>query len=212
MAKIEHKLVTRNREVFGKGAARKLRAEGMTPAVLYGHGADPQHVALESHPLSLIVRHPNAVIELSMDGKKQLVLVKDVQRDPVRQIIEHVDLLIVKKGETVDVEVPILVEGEPFSGTTAMQELNTVSVSVPATSIPEHFVVNVDGLQEGTQVLVKDLEVGDAEVHTDEDELVVQVLVPIVNTESDVAIEQEPESAHGDEASEAGEAEGEGDE
>ena len=110
------KLVASARETFGKGVARKLRAAGQTPVVVYGHGSDPVHLSVETHPLSLIVRHKNALIELDIAGKKRLVLVKDVQKDPVRQIIEHVDLLIIKKGEAVEVEVPILVVGEPFSG------------------------------------------------------------------------------------------------
>src|SRR5690606_27311343 len=99
------------RNTFGKGVARKLRAAGQTPVVVYGHGSDPLHLSVETHPLSLIVRHANALIELDIEGKKQLVLVKDVQKDPVRQIIEHVDLVIVKKGETVEVEVPVVIVG-----------------------------------------------------------------------------------------------------
>jgi len=174
-----NKLVASPRESFGKGAARKLRAAGQTPAVVYGHGGDPVHIALETHPLSLIIRHANALIELEGNGKKQLVLVKDVQRDPVRQIIEHVDLLVVKKGETVDVEVPVHVEGESFPGTNALQELNTLRLSVPATSIPENVVVNVEGLEEGSQVLAGAIELPKgASLLDPEDQLVVHVVVP----------------------------------
>ncbi|WP_206427526.1 50S ribosomal protein L25/general stress protein Ctc [Leucobacter chromiireducens] len=146
-------LVATARESFGKGVARKLRAVGQTPAVIYGHGTDPVHISVETHPLSLIIRHANALIELDIAGKKQLVLVKDVQKDPVRQIIEHVDLVIVKKGETVEVEVPLHVSGEPFNGANALQELNTVRLSVPATAIPENITVDVEGLEDGTQIL-----------------------------------------------------------
>lgn len=148
-----NQLVATARESFGKGVARKLRAVGQTPAVVYGHGTDPIHVSIETHPLSLILRQANALIELDIAGKKQLVLVKDVQKDPVRQIIEHVDLIVVKKGETVDVEVPVHVVGEPFSGTNALQELNAIRLSAPATSIPENVEVNVEGLEDGTQIL-----------------------------------------------------------
>lgn len=148
-----NQLVATARESFGKGVARKLRAVGQTPAVVYGHGTDPIHVSIETHPLGLILRQANALIELEIAGKKQLVLVKDVQKDPVRQIIEHVDLIVVKKGETVDVEVPVHVVGEPFSGTNALQELNTLRLSAPATSIPENVEVNVEGLEDGTQIL-----------------------------------------------------------
>ncbi|UOQ58066.1 50S ribosomal protein L25/general stress protein Ctc [Leucobacter allii] len=175
----KNQLVGTPRENFGKGAARKLRAAGHTPAVVYGHGTDPVHVSVETHPLSLIVRHANAVIELDLSGKTQLVLVKDVQKDPVRQIIEHVDLLVVKKGETVDVEVPIHVEGESFSGTNALQELNTIHLSVPATAIPENVVVSVEGLEEGAQVLAGAVELPKgASLIGDPEQLVVNIVVP----------------------------------
>lgn len=176
------------RESFGKGAARKLRAAGVTPAVVYGHGADPLHVALETHPLSLIVRHANAVIELTVAGKKQLVLVKDVQRDPVRQVIEHVDLLIVRKGETVEVEVPVTVVGEPFAGSSALQELNTVLLSVPATSIPEFVEVDVEGATDGTLILAGDIKLpAGATLVDDPEALVVNVMVPRAAAEPEEA-------------------------
>ena len=146
-------LVGTPRDNFGKGAARKLRAAGQTPAVIYGHGTEPVHLSVETHPLSLIIRQANAHISVEVEGKKTLVLVKDVQKDPVRQIIEHIDLVIVKKGETVEVEIPVHVVGEPFSGTNALQELNTLRLSAPATSIPENVEVSVEGLEAGTQIL-----------------------------------------------------------
>ncbi len=152
------KLGAEARKDFGKGVARKLRAAGKTPVVVYGHGHDPVHLTVETHPLSLIVRQANALVELKIDGKPQLVLVKDVQKDPVRQLIEHVDFLIVKKGETVEVEVPVVLEGETFPGTTAIQALNTLLIEAPATSIPENFTVSVEGLEEGTQIAAEDIE------------------------------------------------------
>lgn len=171
------KLVTTARNTFGKGVARKLRAAGQTPVVVYGHGAEPLHLSVETHPLGLIVRHANALIELDIEGKKQLVLVKDVQRDPVLQIIEHVDLIIINKGETVEVEVPIVLVGESFSGTNALQELNTLRLSVPATTIPEHIEVNVDGLEEGTQIHAGDIKLASDETLLDDAaQLVVQVV------------------------------------
>ncbi|EYT51993.1 50S ribosomal protein L25 [Leucobacter sp. UCD-THU] len=174
-----NQLVANTRDNFGKGAARKLRAAGQTPAVVYGHGTDPVHVSVETHPLSLIVRHANAIIELDIDGRQELVLVKDVQRDPVRQIIEHIDLLVVKKGETVEVEVPVHVTGESFSGTNALQELNTLRLSVPATSIPENVEVNVEGLEEGAQILAGAVALpAGATLLDPEDQLVVHVVVP----------------------------------
>jgi large subunit ribosomal protein L25 len=174
-----NQLVANTRDNFGKGAARKLRAAGQTPAVVYGHGTDPVHVSVETHPLSLIVRHANAIIELDIDGRQELVLVKDVQKDPVRQIIEHIDLLVVKKGETVEVEVPVHVTGESFSGTNALQELNTLRLSVPATSIPENVEVNVEGLEEGAQILAGAVALpAGATLLDPEDQLVVHVVVP----------------------------------
>ncbi|WP_053387988.1 50S ribosomal protein L25/general stress protein Ctc [Leucobacter japonicus] len=174
-----NQLVGHARDNFGKGAARKLRAAGQTPAVVYGHGTEPIHVSIDTHPLSLILRQKNAIIELDIAGKNQLVLVKDVQKDPVRQIIEHVDLIVVKKGETVDVEVPVHVTGESFSGTNALQELNTLHLSVPATSIPEHIEVSVEGLEEGAQVLAGAIELPKgATLLGDPEQLIVNIVVP----------------------------------
>lgn len=196
-----NKLAAAARESFGKGAARKLRAVGQTPAVVYGHGSDPLHVSVETHALGLIVRQANALIELKVDGKPQLVLVKDVQRDPVRQVIEHVDLVVIKKGETVEVEVPIHIEGETFSGTSAFQELNTVHVSVPAISIPEFVVVNVEGAEEGVQVLAGEIELPEgATLLDDAEQLVVHVLVPRgsdADDDADAGEGEESESAGG---------------
>ena len=198
-----NKLDAAGRENFGKGAARKLRAAGQTPAVVYGHGTDPIHVSVETHPLSLIVRQANALIELNIDGKKQLVLVKDVQRDPVRQTIEHIDLVVIKKGETVEVEVPIHVEGEPFSGTSAFQELNTILISVPAVSIPESVVVNVEGAEEGTQVLAGDIELPEgATLIDDAEQLVVHVLVPRGSDADDAAAGSEEAGEASEESAE----------
>ncbi|RRD60515.1 50S ribosomal protein L25/general stress protein Ctc [Leucobacter sp. OH1287] len=171
-------LAAEPRETFGKGTARKLRVAGKTPVVVYGHGEAPRHYSVETHPLSLIVRHPNALVSLEIDGSKELVLVKDVQKNAVRQTIEHVDLLIVRRGETVEVEVPVAIEGDPFPGTTVLHELATVLVSAPATDIPEHFVVNVDGKTDGSQITAGDLELPNGvELVTGADELLVNVVI-----------------------------------
>lgn len=196
----KNQLVAAKRENFGKGAARKLRAVGQTPAVVYGHGADPVHVSVETHPLSLIIRHANALIELDIDGKPELVLVKDVQKDPVRQIIEHVDLLIVKKGEKVEVEVPVHVVGEPFSGTIAMQELNTIHLRADATKIPENIEVSVEGLEEGAQIHTSEVELPKgAELLDESDHLVVHIVVPRAQATDDASAE-EADEAEGEEA------------
>jgi large subunit ribosomal protein L25 len=151
-------LVTEVRESFGKGAARKIRATGKIPAVLYGHGTEPQHVTLPGHEVALILRKSNQVLELDIQGKIQLALVKDVQKDPVRQIIEHIDLIVVRKGEKVTVDVPVHLEGDSFSGTIAMLDAATLSLEVEATHIPERLIVSIEGLEEGTHILAKNVE------------------------------------------------------
>lgn len=173
------RVVAERRDSFGKGAARKIRAAGKVPAVIYGHGGEPQHVSLPGHQVSLILRKANAVLELELDGKTQLTLVKDVQKDPVLQVIEHLDLIAVRKGERVDVEVPVHVEGESFPGTLVQVELATVRLQVEATNIPERVVVNVEGAEEGTQVHASQLElpVGST-LSEDPDALILHVTTP----------------------------------
>lgn len=199
----KNKLVITPRTSFGKGAARKLRASGQTPVVIYGHGGETVHASVETHPLSLIVRQANALIHLEGGEKKRLVLVKDVQRDPVLQIIEHVDLVIVKKGEAVEVEVPIHIVGEPFPGTNALQELNTIRLSVPATSIPENVQVSVEGLEEGARIVASEVEVPEGATLLDaEDQLVVHIVVPRGTAEDE---EEETEGAAEESSEEAAE-------
>ena len=151
------KVVAEVRENFGKGFARRLRAAGKIPAVIYGHGTEPVHVALPGHQVSLLIRRANAVLELDVAGKQQLTLVKDVQKDPVHQIIEHIDLLVVKKGEKIQVDVPVVVLGEPFAGTIANLENTTVLLEVEATHIPQNIEVDVEGLEDGAHITAADL-------------------------------------------------------
>jgi large subunit ribosomal protein L25 len=173
------KVAAELRESFGKGAARKLRALGKIPAVLYGHGTEPVHVSLPGHQMLLILRKSNAVLELDIDGKGQLALVKDVQKDPVRQIIEHLDLIVVKKGEKVQVDIPVTIEGESAAGTILNQDATTVSLEVEATHIPERVTVSVEGLEEGAQILAGDLELPKgASLITEADVLIVAITVP----------------------------------
>jgi large subunit ribosomal protein L25 len=169
-------LVTEIRDNFGKGAARKIRALGKIPAVIYGHGSEPQHVTLPGHETSLILRKSNQVLELDIQGKVQLALVKDVQKDPVRQIIEHIDLIVVRKGEKVTVDVPVHIEGEPASGTSINQDANTISLEVEATHIPENIVVSVEGLGEGSHILAGDVKLpAGATLITDPETLIVGI-------------------------------------
>lgn len=176
------------RDTFGKGAARQLRRDNKIPAVIYGHGTDPRHVSLPGHETMLAVRRSNAILTLDIAGDEQLVLVKDVQRDPVRQIIEHVDLLVIKKGEKVEVEVPIVLEGDVQLGFVANQALNNLLIKVDATAIPEHVLINVEGMGEGETVTVGQLVLPEgAEVEIDPEEVVVSVTI--------VAEEPDPEEA-----------------
>ncbi len=196
----DNKLVAEVRDQFGKGAARKIRAAGKIPAVIYGHGTEPQHVTLPGHEVSLILRKANAVLDLDIAGTSQLALVKDVQKDPVRQLIEHVDLIVVKKGEKVQVDVPVHVEGESAPGTIHVVDHNTLTVETEATHIPESFTVSIEGLEEGTQILAGQVELPKGTtLVTDAEALVVNVTVPAATKDESA----EPETEGGD-ASEAG--------
>lgn len=172
-------ITAETRTNFGKGAARKLRAAGRIPAVLYGHGTDPVHISLPGHEVSLIIRRANAVLDLALPTGNQLALVKDVQKDPVRQIIEHLDLLLVRSGEKVEVEVPVVLQGESFAGTIATLDAQTLLLNVEATHIPQHVVVDVEGAQDGTQITAKEIELPrGASLAGDPDLLVVGISLP----------------------------------
>ncbi|MGV3712660.1 50S ribosomal protein L25/general stress protein Ctc [Pseudolysinimonas sp.] len=172
----DNKLAVDVRTEFGKGFARRLRAAGKIPAVLYGHGTEPQHIALPGHETALIIRKANQVLDLQIEGKSQLALVKDVQKDPVRQIIEHLDLIVVRKGEKVTVDVPVHLEGEPAPATSVNLDSTTISLEVEATHIPENVVVSIEGLEEGAQVLAGDVTLpSGATLVTDPEVLVVGI-------------------------------------
>ena len=169
------------RSNFGKGAARKLRQAGKVPAVIYGHGEEPTHVSLPAHEMMLVARRANALLELDMGSDKKLVLVKDVQRDPVRQIIEHVDLVVVRKGEKVTVDVVIHVEGEPISGTMVQVDHSSITVEAEATHIPESFTVSVEGLEEGAQIHASDIALTEgSSLVSDPETLILAIVLPRV--------------------------------
>ncbi|WP_282836901.1 50S ribosomal protein L25/general stress protein Ctc [Microbacterium flavum] len=201
-------VVAEVRENFGKGYARRLRAAGQIPAVIYGHGTDPVHVSLPGHQVSLLIRRANAVLELSVDGAQQLTLVKDVQKDPVHQVIEHIDLLVVKKGEKIQVDVPITVVGEPFAGTIANLDNTTVALEVEATNIPQNIEVDVEGLEGGTHITAADLVLPTgASLVTEGETLIVAISVPATD-EAD-AIEAADEAVAEEQSEEAAEEAGE---
>jgi len=154
----ENQISAVSRSEFGKGAARRSRRAGLVPAVLYGHGTDPVHVALPEHELGLALRVANAVLQISIDGgKSQLALAKQVQRHPVRNYIEHLDLVIVRKGEKVTVEVPLLVVGEHPSDRMVIMDQQTITLEVEATHIPADVEVSIAGLEIGDTITAGDL-------------------------------------------------------
>jgi len=184
------------RNSFGKGFARRLRAAGKIPAVIYGHGTEPVHVALPGHQVSLIIRRANALLELDIEGTPQLALVKDVQKDPVHQIIEHIDLLVVKKGEKVAIDVPIVVTGESAPGTIANLDATTLSIEAEATHIPQNVEVSVEGLEDGTHITAADVKLPKGStLLTDAEVLVVAISIPALEVEEDEAPAEGEEAA-----------------
>ncbi|MDT0447879.1 50S ribosomal protein L25/general stress protein Ctc [Streptomyces hesseae] len=156
----EVKLAATPRTDFGKGAARRIRRDNRVPAVVYGHGADPKHVALDGHALWMALKTPNVLIRLDIQGgKSELVLPKAIQRDPLKGFLIHVDLLAVKKGEKVTVEVPVLTEGELAPGGNLLEHmLDALPIEAEATHIPESFTVSVEGLEAGHTIRAEDIE------------------------------------------------------
>ncbi|MHB1289241.1 50S ribosomal protein L25/general stress protein Ctc, partial [Georgenia sp.] len=184
-------LTATRRSEFGKGAARRTRREGRIPAVLYGHGTEPQHLALPSHETFLVLKdHSNAVITLDIEGTEQVALVKDIQRDPVRRTIEHLDLVVIRAGEKVTVEVPVHVAGESYPGTIYQLELQSLTVTVPATSIPEQIVVSIEGLEDGAVVRVADVPVPDGAAIEDAPETVIVVVSTPRASAEDIAADE----------------------
>ncbi|MFD5854826.1 50S ribosomal protein L25/general stress protein Ctc [Streptomyces chartreusis] len=175
----EVKISAQTRNEFGKGAARRIRRDSKVPGVLYGHGSDPLHLTLPGHDLLLALRTPNVLIALDIDGKtNELAIPKSVQRDPIKGFLEHVDLLLVKRGEKVTVEVPVHAEGELAAGGNLLEHvLNALPVEAEATHIPESFTVSVEGLEAGASVLAKDIKLPKGTTLAVEDDTVVlQVL------------------------------------
>ena len=153
MARSENKLTALVRTQTGKGASRRARREGKIPAVLYGHGAEPQHLELPGHDFAAVLRHSgtNAVLTLDIAGKEQLALTKALDIHPIRRTIQHADLLVVRRGEKVVVEVTVVVEGEARPDTLVTQDTNTIEIEAEALSIPEELIVSIEGAEPGTQ-------------------------------------------------------------
>lgn len=205
-------LVATVRTETGKGASRRARREGRVPAVLYGHGADPQHLEIVARDFAAVLRNfgTNAVLTLDIDGTEALALPKHLEIHPIRRNIQHVDLIIVRRGEKVTVDINVAVEGEAAPGTLVNQETNTIEIESDAMSIPENLVVSVEGVQAGTQILASMVELPDGVTLISDPELLV-VNVIVAPTEEDLEadgagelVEETPE-----ETAEEGEGDGE---
>jgi large subunit ribosomal protein L25 len=207
-----NKLTATLREQTGKGASRRARREGKIPAVMYGHGEDPQHLELSAHDFAAVLRHAgtNAVLTLDIGGKEALALTKALDIHPIRRSIQHADLLVVRRGEKVVVEVSVVVEGEPAPDTLVTQETNAIEIEAEALSIPEQLTVSIEGAAPGTQFTAGQVTLpAGVNLISDPDLLVVNVVN--APTAEDLEEEGAGEAAEGerDEAAddEAGEAE-----
>ncbi len=176
----EVKIAAATRTEFGKGAARRIRRDDKVPGVLYGHGSDPLHLTLPGHELLLALRTPNVLIALDIDGGKtnELAIPKSVQRDPIKGFLEHVDLQLVKRGETVTVEIPVQAEGELAPGGYLLEYvLDALPVEAEATHIPEQVTVSVAGLEAGASIHAKDIKLpSGVKLAVEDDAVVLQVL------------------------------------
>ena len=204
----EARIAAETRTEFGKGAARRTRRAGKIPAVLYGHGTEPQHVALPSIEFARVVREQgrNAVLTLDIDGTPQLALTKTVVVHPVRPYIEHVDLLVITRGEKVSVEVQIVVTGDPVPGSLINQELNLVEIAADVSSIPESIEVSVEDVAIGTQILAGQLQLPEGSTLVSDPELL--VINVVAATDADIESDADTtESAPAAEAAPAAQAE-----
>jgi len=182
------------RTEFGKGAARRARRDGLVPAVLYGHGTDPQHLALDTRAFAAVLRKDgtNAVLTLDIDGKEQVALTKSVVVHPIKRSIEHADLLVLRKGERVTVEINVVVEGDAAPGTLVTTDSTVVEIEADALSIPESVEVSVEGVEAGTQILAGGLTLPAGVALISDPEL---LLVNVVEAPTEEDLEAEGEEA-----------------
>ena len=155
----EVRLSAELRTEFGKGGARRTRRAGKIPAVIYGHGADPRHVSLPDREFANAIRHGgfNVLLTLDIEGDEQLVIPKAIQRHAIKGSFEHVDLVTVRRGEKVTIDVPLSVVGEVVSGGLLAHERNSVSIEAEATHLPTEIEVSIEGVEIGTQITAGDL-------------------------------------------------------
>jgi large subunit ribosomal protein L25 len=200
------------RTEFGKGAARRIRRDSKVPAVIYGHGNDPIHVTLPGHDTMLALKHggANAVLNIEIEGKVQLALAKQVQADPIKGFLEHIDFVAVKKGEKVTVEIPVHLVGEAARDTFVQVENNVVTIEAEATHIPEHIEVSVEGAEAGTQIHASELTLpSGSSLVSDAEQLIVNVSqaqsaesleAELAEAEAEAGIEHEAPAAEAAEA------------
>lgn len=188
------------RTEFGKGAARKARRDDLIPAVVYGHGEDPIHVVLPGHQTHLAVRNPNALITLDIEGTEQMVIPKAIQRDIIKRSIDHMDLLTVRRGEKVTVDVYVEVTGEPAVGFEWILEQNTVSVEAEATHLPEHVTIDITDRDENALPEHIQLPEGVTLALTDLESPVVSIHEPVEQDLGDEEEATEGEAAEGETA------------
>jgi large subunit ribosomal protein L25 len=222
------KITAEPRTEFGKGAARRIRRADKVPAVIYGHGNDPIHVTLPGHDTMMALKHggANALLELDIEGKTTLALTKQVQIDPIKRHLEHIDFVVVRKGEKVTVEVPVHLNGEAARETLVVTDTTTIQLEAEATHIPEYVEVDIEGLPAGTQILASDLKLpSGSTLLLDPETLIVNITeaptteeieaelaeaeadAGIERDESDADIEAAAEAAEGDEKSDEGSSE-----
>ena len=195
------KISAEARDDFGKGYARRLRKAGKIPAVIYGHGAEPVHIALPGHETMLAARNPNAVLSVDVDGTNHLTLIKDVQRHAIRPEIYHVDLLTVRRGERVEVEVPVVVEGEVAPGNISTQSESVLLLDVDALDVPEELLVDVTDRQDGEHITAADVLLPeDVTLVSDPELIVVNVSAEL---EQDLGEEPETEDEESEEGAES---------
>ena len=209
-----NKLSVEVRTRTGKGASRQARREGKVPAVLYGHGAEPQHLEFNARDYAAVLRHSgtNAVLSLDLNGTEQLALTKSLSVHPVRRNIQHVDLIVIRRGEKVTVEVAVTIEGEAASGTLVTQDASTIEIEAEALSIPDGLTVSVEGVEEGTQILASQVELPSGVILiSDPDMLVVNIVAAPTaeDLQSEGGGESVEEQASESEATTEGAAEGE---
>ncbi len=202
------------RTEFGKGGARRVRRAGKLPAVLYGHGTDPRHISLVTREFEHALRTDgaNVLLDLRIDGANELALPKSIQRDPVRGVIEHVDLILVRRGEKITVDVPVAVEGDVVSGGLLDHQMTTISINAEATHLPSGFTVSIDGLEIGSSIHAGDIKLpSGSELVGDPEQVVVHILAAPTaeELEADLAAaeaELGAGAAGGEEAADTGEA------